>query len=61
MSEVICPWCREIVEIQANAVILGNRCRCPKCWSFFYIACEHPLRVQQETPTPVGASSEGES
>jgi len=58
MSEVICPWCREMVEIPANAVITGNRCRCPKCWAFFYVACEHPVRVQQEAPDAVKTGTE---
>lgn len=57
MSEVICPWCREWIEIPAAVVIAGNRCRCPKCWSVFYIVSEHPLHVQQESPAPLRATA----
>jgi len=61
MNVVICPWCSEMVEIPVNASIAGSRCRCSKCWSLFYVSCEHPLRVQREAPKAVRVSAEEES
>jgi len=45
MYETICPACRRMIEIPAQAAVLGAHCKCPKCWTYLETVSEHPLRL----------------
>jgi phage FluMu protein Com len=62
MYEIICPACRKLVEIPAQAVVIGTHSKCPKCWTILETVSDHPLRVivssSSSTSTPVHAGSD---
>jgi len=45
MYETICPACRRMIEIRAQAAVVGARSKCPKCWTQLETVSEHPLRL----------------
>jgi uncharacterized paraquat-inducible protein A len=61
MYEIICPACRRMVEIPAQAAVIGAQSKCPKCWTVLETVNDRPLRVIVSSPTstskPVHAGS----
>jgi uncharacterized paraquat-inducible protein A len=45
MYEIICPACRRMIDIPAQAAVVGAHSKCPKCWTSLETISEHPLRV----------------
>jgi len=49
MYDAVCPVCRSMIEIPAQAVESKSAHRCPKCWSWLRIVDAHPLRLEMGT------------
>ncbi len=47
MYDVVCPVCRNIIEIPAKAVESKGAHRCPKCWTWLKVVTSHPLRLEE--------------
>ncbi len=45
MYEIICPACRRMVEIPAQAAVVGAHSKCPKCWTILETVSDRPLRL----------------
>jgi len=57
MYDVVCPVCRSMIEIPAQAVESRAVHRCPKCWTWLRVVDAHPLRLEAERGTPEAVST----
>ena len=46
MYDVVCPVCRRMIEIPAQAVESRTDHKCPKCWTWLKVVDAHPLRLE---------------